>query len=499
MNLLNLANIKKSFYGVEVLHSVDFSLKAGTVHALMGENGAGKSTLMKIIAGVHKPDGGTISIDGKQVEINSPSEARSLGIAMIHQELTPVNEMTVAENVFLGREPVRMGLIDYKQLYKQTSELLEKLNISIDPKVKMKNLRVADQQMIEIAKAISQNARIVIMDEPTSSITDREVEILFKLIADLKSKGTAIIYISHKIDEILRISDEISILRDGSNVGTWKAGEIDIDTIIRNMVGRDLTAQFPKVKVPIGEKILEVKNLTLKGQYEDISFDLHKGEILGFVGLVGSGRTELMNSIFGLTHPESGQILLEGKEVKFKGPKDAIKSKLAYVTEDRKQEGLVLPMSVHHNVTLSFLKNFIRHGIIQSRKEASIVKEQVKALNIKVANVSQTINSLSGGNQQKVVLAKWMITAPKIIIFDEPTRGIDVGAKVEIYKIMCEYVAQGNAIILVSSEMPEAMGMSDRIIVLSNHQYSGELKREEFSEEAIAQLQFKHMVKSLKN
>lgn len=497
MSLLEMVNISKSFYGVEVLHSVNFTLKQGTVHALMGENGAGKSTLMKILAGIHKPDSGTVHIDGKPIEINNPLEARQHGIAMIHQELTPVNEMTVAENIFLGREPVRNGLIDHKKLYKDTSELMERLNISINPKAKMKDLSVADQQMIEIAKAISQNARIVIMDEPTSSITDREVEILFNLIRDLKSKGTGIIYISHKIDEIMKISDEISILRDGTNVGTWQAGEIDIDTIIRNMVGRELKSHYHKVSVPIGEKILEVKNLTIKGQFEDISFDLHKGEILGFVGLIGSGRTELMDAIFGLTQPESGKIFLDGKEVRFKGPRDAIKNGIAYVTEDRKQEGLVLPMSVHHNVTLAFLKNFVRHGIIQSRKEDAVVKEQVKTLNIKVANVKQTINSLSGGNQQKVVLAKWMITAPRIIIFDEPTRGIDVGAKVEIYKIMCEFVAQGNAIILVSSEMPEAMGMSDRIIVLSNHKYSGELRREEFSEEAIAQLQFKHMVKTL--
>lgn len=498
MNLLDMVNIQKSFYGVEVLHSVNFSLKPGTVHALMGENGAGKSTLMKIIAGVHKAERGIINIEGNPVEINSPSEARELGIAMIHQELTSIYEMSVAENVFLGREPVRMGLIDYKQLYNQTSEFLKRLNISVNPKAKMKSLRVADQQMIEIAKAISQKARIVIMDEPTSSITDREVEILFKMIEDLKSDGTAIIYISHKLDEILRVADEISILRDGDNVGTWQSGEVDIDTLIRNMVGRELTAQYPKVEVPIGEKILEAKNLTLEDQYENISFELHKGEILGFVGLVGSGRTELMNSIFGITHPDSGSILLNGEKVNFKGPQDAIKNGLAYVTEDRKQEGLILPMSVHHNITLSFLKNFIQNGILQSRKEDSVVEDQVRALNIKVANVAQTINSLSGGNQQKVVLAKWMITAPNIIIFDEPTRGIDVGAKVEIYKIMCEYVAQGNAIIMVSSEMPEAMGMSDRIIVLSNHQYGGELKRSEFSEEAIAQLQFKHMVKSIK-
>lgn len=499
MSLVELTGIRKSFYGVEVLHSVNFTLQKGTVHALMGENGAGKSTLMKVIAGVHKADGGTIKIDGVTVDIDSPFKARELGVAMIHQELSSVYEMSVAENVFLGREPSRLGIIDYKQLYKQTAELLDALNISINPRAKMKHLRVADQQMVEIAKAISQNARIVIMDEPTSAITDREVDSLFKMIADMKARGTGIIYISHKLDEILRVSDEISVLRDGSNADTWKTGEVEIDALIRSMVGRELTAQFPKASVPIGGTVLEVKNLTLSDQYEDISFELHKGEILGFVGLIGSGRTELMHSLFGMSQPESGEIILNGRQVKFKRPQDAIKKGLAYVTEDRKREGLILPMSVHNNTTLSFLKNLVRSGLLQRRKEDAAVHEQVKALNIKTANVRQAVKSLSGGNQQKVVLAKWMITEPKIIIFDEPTRGIDVGAKAEIYKIMADYVSKGNSVIMVSSEMPEAMGISDRIIVLSNHKFSGEISRSEFSQETIVQMQFMHMVKSLKN
>ncbi len=493
MNLVEMADIRKSYYGFEVLHGVHFCLRAGTVHALMGENGAGKSTLMKVIAGIHRCDSGVIKMDGKEVDIDSPSKARSLGIAMIHQELSAVSEMSVAENMFLGREPVQMGFINYKQLYKNTSDLLEELGIAINPKTKMKNLRVADQQMVEIAKALSQNARVVIMDEPTSAITDHEVESLFRMIKDLKSRGTGVVYISHKMDEIFRIADEITVLRDGENVNTWQAKDVDSDTLIKNMVGRELKAQFPKIQVPIGEPVLTVKNLSKANQYEDISFELRKGEILGFVGLVGSGRTELMHSIFGLTHPDSGEIYLYGKKVQFKKPQEAIKNGLAYVTEDRKGEGLVLPMGVHHNMTLSSLKSFSKSGLLQQRREAVSVEQQIKALGVKVSNPKKSVKSLSGGNQQKVVLAKWMITAPKIIIFDEPTRGIDVGAKAEIYKIMGEYVSQGYSIIMVSSEMPEAMGMSDRIIVLSNHKMSGEINRDEFSQESIVQMQFKHM------
>jgi inositol transport system ATP-binding protein len=493
MNLVEMTGIRKSYYGIEVLHAVDFKLRPGSVHALVGENGAGKSTLVKIIAGVHGCDSGTIKINDKEVHIESPSKARELGIAMIHQELSAVAEMSVAENIYLGREPGRMGFIDYKQLYKQTSELLSEFNLNINPRTKMKSLRVADQQMVEIAKAVSQNAQIVIMDEPTSAITDHEVESLFKVIKNMKQRGTGIIYISHKMDEIFQIADEISVLRDGTNVNTWPAGEVDSDTIISSMVGRELKAQFPKIEVSIGETVLKVSNLSLADQYEDISFELHKGEILGFVGLIGSGRTELMHTLFGLSRADSGSIYLNGKEVSFKSPQEAIKNGIAYVTEDRKGEGLILPMGVHHNTTISSLKNFTNSGLLQNRKETAAVDEQVGALGIKVNNTRQAVKSLSGGNQQKVVLAKWMITEPKIIIFDEPTRGIDVGAKSEIYRIMCEYVSKGNAVIMVSSEMPEALGMSDRIIVLSNHKFSGEINRSEFSQEAIVQMQFKYM------
>ncbi len=493
MNLIELKDIHKSFYGVEVLHGVNFVLRPGTVHALMGENGAGKSTLMKVIAGVHGADSGKVLMDGKEVEITSPAKAREMGIAMIHQELSAEQEMSVAENIYLGREPGKFGFVDYRQLYKQTNELLEELGIHLDPKIKMKRLRVADQQMVEIAKAISQKARVVIMDEPTSSITDREVESLFAMIRNLKKAGVGIIYISHKMDEIFQICDEMTILRDGTYINTFKADEVDEDTLIRNMVGRDLDTQFPKENVPIGETLLEVEHLSRENEYEDISFQLHRGEILGFVGLVGAGRTELMRSIFGMTKPDSGKIRLDGKEVHFKNPKEAIQSGIAYVTEDRKGEGLVLPMSVEKNITLAALADFAKTGFLQQRKESEVVHEQIKALGIKVAKPSITVKSLSGGNQQKVVLAKWMIAKPHILIFDEPTRGIDVGAKAEIYKIMCDYVKQGNAIIMVSSEMPEAMGMSDRIIVLSNHKSSGELHRSEFSEETIAQMQFRYM------
>lgn len=493
MSLIELKDIHKSFYGVEVLHGVNFVLQSGSVHALMGENGAGKSTLMKVIAGVHTADSGKVFLDNKEVEISSPAKARELGIAMIHQELSSELEMSVAENIYLGRELGRFGMVDYRQLYHQTDELLKNLGIHLNPRTKMKRLRVADQQMVEIAKAISQNARVVIMDEPTSSITDKEVDNLFNMIRNLKSAGVGIIYISHKMDEIFQICDEMTILRDGTYIDTFKASEVNQDILIRSMVGRELGTQFPKKEVPIGETLLEVQHLTRAGEYEDISFKLHKGEILSFTGLVGAGRTELMHSIFGLTKPDSGKLILNGEEVEFKTPRDAIQHGIAYVTEDRKGEGLVLPMSVEKNITIASLRSFVKSGFLQKKKEADVVTQEVASLGIKVARTSMSVKALSGGNQQKVVLAKWMIAGPNVLIFDEPTRGIDVGAKAEIYKIMCDYVSKGNAILMVSSEMPEAMGMSDRMIILSNHRCSGELNRNEFNQEAIAQMQFKFM------
>lgn len=491
--LLEMRGIRKSFYGNEVLHSVDLTLEAGTVLALMGENGAGKSTMMNILVGIHKRDGGTIRIDGQEVNIESPHDAQKLGIAMIHQELSSVVEMSVAENIYLGREPVKNGFIDYRKMYKDTEELLKNLNINLNPKTKMGKLRVADQQLVEIAKAVSQNARILIMDEPTSSITDREVENLYGIIRDLKMRKTGIIYISHKMEEVYTITDQITVLRDGASIATWNTKEATNDMVVKAMVGRELTEQYPKRKVEIGDTILELKNFTQEGVFENISFKLRRGEILGLVGLVGAGRTETMQALFGITKPDSGEVYLKGQKVEFKKPVDAIKNGLAYVTEDRKGEGLVLPMSIAHNITLPSMKELSRKIFIKQKEEKDRVGKEITDLKVKTTSPSLAVKNLSGGNQQKVVLAKWMLKNPDVIIFDEPTRGIDVGAKAEIYKLMNEFVAEGKAIIMISSELPEAMGMSDRILVLSNHKMSGELSKNEFNQKSLMKLAMQHM------
>ena len=488
-----MRGIRKSFYGNEVLHSVDLTLEAGTVLALMGENGAGKSTMMNILVGIHKRDGGTIRIDGQEVNIESPHDAQKLGIAMIHQELSSVVEMSVAENIYLGREPVKNGFIDYRKMYKDTEELLKNLNINLNPKTKMGKLRVADQQLVEIAKAVSQNARILIMDEPTSSITDREVENLYGIIRDLKMRKTGIIYISHKMEEVYTITDQITVLRDGASIATWNTKEATNDMVVKAMVGRELTEQYPKRKVEIGDTILELKNFTQEGVFENISFKLRRGEILGLVGLVGAGRTETMQALFGITKPDSGEVYLKGQKVEFKKPVDAIKNGLAYVTEDRKGEGLVLPMSIAHNITLPSMKELSRKIFIKQKEEKDRVGKEITDLKVKTTSPNLAVKNLSGGNQQKVVLAKWMLKNPDVIIFDEPTRGIDVGAKAEIYKLMNEFVAEGKAIIMISSELPEAMGMSDRILVLSNHKMSGELSKNEFNQKSLMKLAMQHM------
>ena len=491
--LLEMRGIRKSFYGNEVLHSVDLTLEAGTVLALMGENGAGKSTMMNILVGIHKRDGGTIRIDGQEVNIESPHDAQKLGIAMIHQELSSVVEMSVADNIYLGREPVKNGFIDYRKMYKDTEELLKNLNINLNPKTKMGKLRVADQQLVEIAKAVSQNARILIMDEPTSSITDREVENLYGIIRDLKMRKTGIIYISHKMEEVYTITDQITVLRDGASIATWNTKEATNDMVVKAMVGRELTEQYPKRKVEIGDTILELKNFTQEGVFENISFKLRRGEILGLVGLVGAGRTETMQALFGITKPDSGEVYLKGQKVEFKKPVDAIKNGLAYVTEDRKGEGLVLPMSIAHNITLPSMKELSRKIFIKQKEEKDRVGKEITDLKVKTTSPNLAVKNLSGGNQQKVVLAKWMLKNPDVIIFDEPTRGIDVGAKAEIYKLMNEFVAEGKAIIMISSELPEAMGMSDRILVLSNHKMSGELSKNEFNQKSLMKLAMQHM------
>lgn len=493
MNLLEMRAIEKSFNTVKVLHGVDFVLRPGTVHALMGENGAGKSTLMKALAGIHKCDKGSMMIKGKEIEITSPKHSQSLGVAMIHQELSPVPEMTVAENIYLGREPEKGIFLDYAQLYKQTEELLASLNVKISPKARVGDLKVADQQLVEIAKAISLNAEIIIMDEPTSAITDKEVENLFHVIRDLKDQQKGIIYISHKMDEIFQIADDITVLRDGRYVNTWQAKDIDNNILIKNMVGRELTEIFPKTEVPIADTMLEVKNFSVTGQFEDISFRVRKGEIFGIAGLVGAGRTELMHAIFGLSKKDKGEIIFDGKKLDIHNPKDAIKHGIAYVTEDRKDEGLVLEMSVGQNITLPSMKEMSQGLFINSGKENRTIKHQIEQLRIKLNSSRQLVKSLSGGNQQKVVLAKWLIREPRLLILDEPTRGIDVGAKAEIYKIMCEFVSKGNAIIMISSEMPEVMGMADRVLVLSNGKAGGELERREFGQERIMEMAVSHI------
>jgi len=493
MNLLEMKAIEKSFNTVKVLHGVDFMLRKGTVHALMGENGAGKSTLMKVLAGIHKCDSGTVSIMGEKIDITSPRHAQELGVAMIHQELSPIPEMTVAENIYLGREPKKGMFLDYAAMYSDTEKLLASLKVQINPKAIVGSLKVADQQLIEIAKAISLNAEIIIMDEPTSAITNKEVENLFAIIQDLKDHGKGIIYISHKMDEIFRISDDITVLRDGVYVNTWKAADIDNNTLIKNMVGRELTEIYPKTEVPISDVLLEVKNFTRGEHFRNISFAVKKGEIFGIAGLVGAGRTELMHALYGLDKPEEGEVIFDGKAIEVKKPQQAISKGIAYVTEDRKQEGLVLEMGVGSNITLASMRQLSGSLFIKEGREKTIIDEQITSLKIKTNGAKQLVKSLSGGNQQKVVLAKWMIKNPKLLILDEPTRGIDVGAKSEIYKLMCDYVAKGNAIIMISSEMQEVMGMADRILVLSNGRAGGELARNEFTQEEIMKMAVSHI------
>lgn len=486
MSLLKMEHISKQFSGVTVLHDVMLDLKPGKVHALMGENGAGKSTLMKILSGIYRPDGGQILLDGKPVHIGSPSDAIALGIGMIQQELSPVPELPVAQNIYLGREPKKGLFVDYRTMNRMAQQELKQMDIThISPQTKIGRLKVADQQMVEIAKALSLDARIIVMDEPTSAITDREVEALFGLIRTMRDAGKAIVYISHKMDEVFEISDEITILRDGQYIGTWDIDKITRNDVIKNMVGREVTDIFPKQEVPITEEMLRVENLSKAGKFQDVSFDVKRGEILGIAGLVGAGRSEVMQAIFGYRPADSGKIFFQGKEVKIANPTDAMKLGIAFVTEDRKEEGLFLDESIAHNITLADLENFLKFGFLDKKKERQAVREQRESLRIKCTSERQRVRSLSGGNQQKVVLAKWLLRKPTLLIMDEPTRGIDVGAKAEIYKLMGEFVSRGNSIIMISSEMPEAMGLSDRIVVFSNGHTVGELNREEFNQEAI--------------
>ncbi|HEY8890487.1 MAG TPA: sugar ABC transporter ATP-binding protein [Clostridium sp.] len=485
--VLEMNNITKVFSGAKVLDNVTIKVKKGSVHTLMGENGAGKSTLMKILNGMYKPDGGEIILNGDKVIINNTKEALKNGISMIHQELNFIPEMTIAENMFIGREPTKhFQIINNKEIKEQTIYYLNTIGVKMNPNIKLSKLSVAEAQMVEIAKAISFNSNIIIMDEPTSAITARETEKLFILINELKKKGKSIIYISHKMEEIFKISDYITVLRDGKHIETSTAGELNNQKLISLMVGRELKDVFMKKSTKVGEVALEVKNFSKEAKFKNINFKVQKGEILGIAGLMGAGRTEIVEAIFGVNKADSGEILLKGKSVVINKPRDAIKLGLAFVSEDRSLKGLNLKFSVKENITLVNLKKYcLWNNIIDGSKEKEVAKDLVKRFNIKTHSLNQSVNNLSGGNQQKVVMAKWISGNPDVIILDEPTRGIDIGAKSEIYSIMSQLASEGKAIIMISSEMPEVIGMSDRVIVLYEGEITGEFRRDEISQEKI--------------
>jgi inositol transport system ATP-binding protein len=488
--LLEVRNARKEFPGVVALDNVSFRLKRGSVHALMGENGAGKSTLMKIIAGIYAPDSGTVTLRGADIRLKSPLDALEHGIAMIHQELNLMPYMTVAENIWIRREPLnRFGFVDHGQLRRQTSELFARLRIDIDPDVQVSSLSVASRQMVEIAKAVSYESDVLIMDEPTSALTETEVAHLFSIIRDLREQGVGIIYITHKMNELFEIADELSVFRDGRYIGTHASADVTRDDIIRMMVGREITQMFPKEEVPIGDVVLSVDALTLDGVFSRITFEVRAGEILGIAGLVGSGRSNVAETIFGVTPASSGTIAINGKEVRVSSPSVAIQHGMAFITEDRKETGCFLSLDVQENMQLAVLQDSYTHlGFVRQRGLASLCEEMSRKLSVKTPGLDERVENLSGGNQQKVLIGRWLLTNPKILILDEPTRGIDVGAKAEIHKLVTQLARQGVAVIMISSELPEVLGMSDRIMVMHHGTSTGFLAREEANQVKIMDL-----------
>ena len=483
--VLVLKNISKSFPGVKALDEVTFSVEEGTVHVLVGENGAGKSTLIKIINGMYTADEGELYVFGKKVTMHSPRHMKELGIATIHQELNPVPDLTIAENIFLGRLPTRgPGIVAKKRMVEEAQKLVNDLGFSYDVKRVMRSLTVSDMQIIEIIKAISVNAKIIIMDEPTSSITEGEVAVLHEQIHRLKERGISIIYISHKLDELKQVGDQLTVLRDGKTISTHHIDELTTDEIITKMVGRKMDNVYPVKEAEIGEKLLEIKNLTQPNVFSNISFTLHRGEILGMSGLVGAGRTEVVRAIFGMDSYSSGEIIINGKSVEIKKVSDAIQEGIIMLSEDRKLEGLVLIRSICENIGLPNLKRY-RGFLLTRRRESEAALEMKEKLAIKAPTIGTEAQNLSGGNQQKVVIAKWLLQNPVVFIMDEPTRGIDVGAKYEIYKIMCDLAAQGAGVIMISSELPEIIGICDRTLVMAEGRITGEVTREDFSQERI--------------
>ncbi|MEM7735312.1 MAG: sugar ABC transporter ATP-binding protein [Deinococcota bacterium] len=485
--LLEIHNVSKSFFGVPALKKVSLTVQAGTVHALLGENGAGKSTLMNLLVGIHSRDSGEIRLRGQSVNFHRPEQALHAGISIIQQELSHVPDMTVAENIFLGREPVNLGfMVDYRTLNKQAADVLDKLHLSINPKRAMKSLSLAEMQLVEITKAISYNSDIIIMDEPTSALGDQEIEGLLEVIRVLKSQGKGIIYISHKFGEIFDIADDATVLRDGSLIATLPVTDTHQDELVQLMTGKAVQA-FPKSNEPADEVLLEVRNLTHEPYSHNLSFDLHQGEILGVFGLMGAGKSELLQALFGLTHT-TGTLALDGKPIRCHSPAAAMNHGFALVTEDRKQSGLLSPLSVKDNVTIASLPRLNRAGVVLERDVKQEVSTVTQDLDVRMASPRQLVKYLSGGNQQKVILARWLLTGPRILLLDEPTRGIDIGAKSEIYKFMSAFASAGKGIILVSSELPEVLGMSDRILVLKNGRITADLARADASEAKLMQL-----------
>ncbi|WP_083007380.1 sugar ABC transporter ATP-binding protein [Halomonas sp. GT] len=488
--ILEVADVRKAFPGVVALDNVQLKVRPGSVHALMGENGAGKSTLMKIIAGVYIPDQGEVRLKGQPLALQGPLDALEAGIAMIHQELNLMPFMTIAENIWIRREPLSaFGMINHDKMNQMTEALFERLGIDMDPEMEVRKLTVAGRQMIEIAKAVSFDSEVLIMDEPTSSLADREVEHLFRIINDLRAQGKGIIYITHKMDEVFEIADDISIFRDGQFIHSAAASDITSNEIIKLMVGREVTQMFPKEEVPIGDVVLSVESLCLEGVFENISFEVRAGEILGFAGLVGSGRTNIAETLFGVTPPTSGSISIDGKKEIISSPHQAMLRGLALLTEDRKETGLFLGLSVIENMELAVLRDgYTRATFVEQNRLDHECDSMKESLRVKTPSMEERIGNLSGGNQQKVLIGRWLLTKPRILILDEPTRGIDVGAKAEIHKLITELVKQGVAVIMISSELPEVLGMSDRIMVMHQGRVTGFLNRSEANQINIMEL-----------
>ena len=489
--ILEVSGVRKAFPGVVALDDVSFRVRPGSVHALMGENGAGKSTLMKIVAGVYIPDQGNMRLREQEIRLTSPLDALQNGIAMIHQELNLMPFMTVAENIWIRREPKNaLGFIDHAELRDRTQALFDELNIDIDPEIEIQNLSISNRQMVEIAKAVSYNSDVLIMDEPTSALTEHEVAHLFTIIRKLRDQGKGIVYITHKMNELFEIADEVSVFRDGKYIATCAASDVTRDDIIRMMVGREITQMFPKETVPIGEVVLSVRNLTLDGVFHDVSFDIRAGEILGLAGLVGSGRSNVAETLFGVTPASSGSITIRGQQMVIDKPAKAMAAGMAFLTEDRKDTGCFLCLDIQDNMDLAVLNNRYvnKLGFVQSAALAKDCIEMARRLRVKTPGMHEVIQNLSGGNQQKVLVGRWLLTNPSILILDEPTRGIDVGAKAEIHRLVSELAGQGVAILMISSEMPEVLGMSDRVAVMHEGRITGILDRKDADQVSVMSL-----------